>query len=82
MDIAENNKVGIINDCGNYKDKMVKKSLFRTSNKVTGCLTPKARLIFTQLKKTFTKALIFQYFDSECYIWIKTDTLNYAISGV
>ncbi len=31
---------------------------------------------------TFTKTPIFRYFDSDYYIWIKTDTLRYSIDRV
>ena len=42
-------------------------------------LTPKARIAFNRLQLVFTKALIFWYFDFECYIKIKTDVLGYII---
>ena len=45
-------------------------------------LTPDARMTFNYLWLAFTKALILQYFDLECHIWIETDALSYAISGV
>ena len=45
-------------------------------------LTPKTRSIFNRLWLAFTEALIFQHFDSECHIRIKTNALGYAISGV
>ena len=45
-------------------------------------LTPEARSAFNNLRLTFTEALILWHFDPECHIWIKTDALGYAISGV
>ena len=45
-------------------------------------LTPDARTTFNRLWLAFTEALILWHFDPEYYIWIKTDTLGYAISGV
>lgn len=45
-------------------------------------LTLKAKLVFTQLRQAFTKALIFQHFYSECYIWIETKTSFYAFSNI
>ena len=45
-------------------------------------LTLNARHAFTQLKQTFTKALIFRHFDLEQHIQIKTDASGYAIGGV
>lgn len=30
----------------------------------------------------FVVALIFVYFDPECYMWIETDITNYIISGI
>ena len=41
-----------------------------------------AKLVFTKLRQAFLKALIFHYFDPECYIWIKTDASGYATGGV
>ena len=45
-------------------------------------LTPGAREPFNQLRKAFTKALILQHFDPECYIRIETNTSGYAIKEV
>ena len=41
-----------------------------------------AREAFNRLQLAFTKALIFQHFDPEYHIQIKTDTSSYAIGGV
>ena len=40
------------------------------------------RTTFNYLWLAFIKALILQYFDLECHIWIETDVLGYAISGI
>lgn len=42
----------------------------------------KAELVFLQLIKTFTKVFIFFDFNLKRYIWIKTNTLDYAISDI
>ena len=81
--IAKDTEVGSVSvsDCGN---ETVKKLLLtsKNSNRAIGYLTPKARLAFTQLKKTFTKAPILRHFNSEYHIQIKTDASSYAINGV
>ena len=45
-------------------------------------LTPKARAVFNRLRLAFTKTLILWHFYLECHIWIETDALHHAISGV
>ena len=40
------------------------------------------RIAFNCLWLVFIKASILRYFDLKCYIWIETDALSYAISGV
>ena len=45
-------------------------------------LTPDARTAFNRLRLAFTEAPILWHFDPECYIWIETDALGYAIGGV
>ena len=45
-------------------------------------LTSKTKEAFNCLKQGFTKALILQYFDSECHIQIKTDASSYAIGEI
>lgn len=42
----------------------------------------KAKNIFTHLWKTFIRALIFHYFDSEYYIQIEMDTFSFVIGRV
>ena len=82
MDVAESYKVGTVNASGDCEDKTVKRLLSKNLNKATGYLTPKARLRFTKLRKTFTKALILQDFNPKCYIWIETDASDYSIDVV
>ena len=69
---------------GDRKDETVEKLPLtsKNSNGVIGYLTPKARLAFTQLKKTFTKAQILRHFDFKCHIQIKTEASSYAIGEV
>ena len=45
-------------------------------------LTPNARTAFNCLRLAFTEAPILWHFDPECYIWIETDALGYAIGGM
>ena len=82
MDVAERDEVGTICGGGDDKDKTVKRSPSKNLNRAMSYLTPKARLVFTKLRKAFIKAPIFRHFDLECYIWIETDALGYIISGV
>ena len=44
---------------GDYENKIIKKLLFKNSNKITSYLTTKARLTFILLKKAFTKLYSF-----------------------
>ena len=78
MDVAE---VGV-GSGGDCEDEMVGRSPFKNLNGVTGYLIPNARQAFTQLRQTFTKALILQYFNPECHIRIETDALGYAIGSM
>lgn len=48
----------------------------------TDFLTSKAKKTFIHLQKTFTKALIIKHFDLECYIYIETNALEYAIGRI
>ena len=45
-------------------------------------LTPGAKLVFTELRQVFLKALTLHHFDPERHIRIETDASGYAISGV
>ncbi len=78
---------GINRDIKNLSS-IVKSAKFKKSNFVKvnlskiDFLTSKAREAFIYLQKAFTKVLILKYFNLEHYIWIDTDTLGYAISGV
>ena len=55
---------------------------FRTEKAETGFLTPKARLVFNQLRQAFIEAPILHHFDPKSHIWIETDVSSYAIGGV
>ena len=59
MDIAESDKVGFVGNGNNCRDKIDKISPCKNLNKAIGYLNLRARLIFTQLRKAFIKALIF-----------------------
>ena len=71
------------------KDKKSKK-LLKSGNSLTfeateaklSFLTPGASKAFNRLWLAFTKALILQYFNPECHIWIKTNVLGYTIGDV
>ena len=80
--MAENNKFGNLDGGNDYEEKIDKRSPSKNSNKAKRYLSPKTKLVFTQLRKKFTKALILQQLDLGCYIRIETNTSNYAISGV
>ena len=67
---------------GEYKDETVGRLPSKNSNRAIGYLTSDARQAFTQLRQAFTKVLILQHFDPECYIWIETDALGYTIDGI
>ena len=82
MDVAESDEVGIISDDGDCENKTVERSPSKNSNWAIGYLTPKARLEFNKLRKTFTKAPILQHFDPECHIEIKIDVTSCAIGEV
>ena len=43
---------------------------------------PAAKKAFNHLRHAFTQAPIFEHFDSEQHIWIKTNASDYAIGGV
>ena len=45
-------------------------------------LTPGAKEIFNQLRQVFIKALILQYFDPKCYIWIEINISGYTMRRV
>ena len=82
MDVAKNDEFGIISGTDHCEDKTVKKLLCKKLNGAIDYLTPKTRLEFTQLKKAFIKAPIFQHFNPKCYISIKTDMSSYVIGEV
>ena len=80
--VVKANDVGIGIGSDEYENKIVKRSLSKNLNRATGYPIPNARQTFTQLKRTFTKALMLQHFDLKYYIKIKTEVLDYAISRV
>ena len=82
--MAEDAGIGSIGDGANCENETVEKSPLTSnnSNGATGYLIPDAEQPFTQLRQTFTKALILQHFDSEYHIQIETDVPGYAIGGV
>ena len=43
---------------------------------------PSAKKTFNSLRQAFTKVPIFQHFDPEYHIWIKTNLSSYAIGGI
>ena len=45
-------------------------------------LTHGVKEYFNQLKQAFIEALILQYFDPKCHIWIETNFSGYAIGVV
>ena len=81
--MVENAEVASINS-GDCEDETVKRSPLtsKNSNGAISYLTPKARLTFTKLRKTFTKAPIPRHFDPKCHIRIETNALGYVIGGV
>ena len=64
--MAEDVEIG--SGWGNCEDKTTKRSLSASQylDKAISYLTTKARVAFSQLKKTFTKVLILWHFDLEC----------------
>ena len=55
---------------------------FNTKKNKPSFLTPDTKTTFKHLWLAFTKAMIFQYFDPECPIWIETDASGYAIGDM
>ena len=81
VNVAEDDEVVVdVDDCKNETGGRSPHS--KKINGATTYLTPEVRLAFTQLRKAFTKALIFQHFDLKCHIRIETNASGYAISGV
>ena len=83
LSMAEDSEIDSVGG-GDREDETVERSLLssKNSNGATGYLTPNAKRAFTQLRQAFTKALIRQHFDPECYIRIEIDASGYAIGGV
>ena len=72
LSMVEDSEVGSVGDGGDCADETIEKLplVSKNSNEATGYLTPKLRLMFTQLRRMFTKALILWYFDTKYYIRI------------
>ena len=90
LDKSEINDVEV--DGGKIRDNEVRKknrkismsknmSIFKKAIR-SDFFTPRTGLEFTRLKKAFVKALIFQDFNPERYIWVEIDISSYAIGGV
>lgn len=62
--------------------KLSKSQNADTNIKNTELLITNTKIAFIKLKQAFIKALIFQHFHWEYYIWIKTNALGYAIGVV
>ena len=79
-------------DCGKNEARMSASTKWSTradypssnhvNHAVNNYLTPDAKKAFDQWSPAFTKAPIFQHFDLERYIRVKTDASGYAIGGV
>ena len=54
----------------------------RTEEAGTGFLTPKTRLVFTQLRQVFVEAPILHHLDPESHIRIETGVSGYAIISI
>ena len=67
---------------GKKLSKSGNSSNFDTKKNGPSFLTPNTRMAFNCLRLAFTKAPILWHFDSECHIWIETNTSNYAIGGM
>ena len=66
----------------NHPSHAVSNIVSNSAKNISNYLTPDAKKVFDQLRQVFTQALIFQHFDPERYIWIKTNVSGYAINGV
>lgn len=62
--------------------KIKKLEFTKVNSSKTEFLTPKAKKTFLHLQKTFIKASILGYADTKYYIWMNTDTLEYAMDEV
>lgn len=83
ISISEDNIIKRV-DGGNMTNEtsIVSKANTRFSKSRTRFFIFRTRLAFIELRQAFIKAPILYYFDSKCHICIKTNTLNYTISGV
>ena len=81
-DEVGSNKIGDDEFEKNDQKTSKSKKLSKSKKMESSFLTSGARLAFIKLRQAFVKALILYYFNLDCYIWIKMDTLGYAIGGV
>ena len=64
------------------KSKILVNLIVVTNVDAIGYLILEAKKAFTQWRKAFTEAPIFQHFDLECHIRIEINASGYAIGGV
>ena len=83
LSVAENAEFGSIGS-GDHEDETVRRLPLTSKNLngVTDYLTPDSKQAFTQLRQTFSKALILRHFNPEYHIRIEINASGYAISGV
>ena len=76
-----NKKFAIV---GDFKDRMIKRLLFMSKNLIItkNYLTPKVRLVFSQLKEMVNKVSIFQYLNPKYHILIENKVSSYTIIQV
>lgn len=61
------------------RPSLVKFQLLAKLSSKPNFLTPGARSAYAKLRQAFIETSIFYYFDPQCHIQIKTDTLGYTI---
>ena len=69
---------------GGDNDEMVKRSSFykKSTIGVINYLIYNTKAAFTQLKKAFSKPLIFCYFDPEYHIYVIINIFDYVFCGI
>ena len=72
----------VVKSTKSKKSDLLKANFVKVNSSGTGFLTCKAKKAFIYLRKAFIKASIHRLFNSKCYIYIKTNALEYAIGGV
>ena len=71
-----------VNDKGNNEDGKKDRNLSKSKKTESGILIPRARIVFTELRQAFIKALFLYHFDSKRHIQVEKDASSYAIDGV